>query len=53
MNKVCGTLMFFLPFIVNTKYLLPYALIILAVAYVSVFDEIHYILRDGGKPSYS
>lgn len=44
-NKITGVLMFLLPFVVNTKYLVYYSLVVLAVGYTSVIDEIIYIIN--------
>ena len=46
LNKINGTLMFLLPFTVNSKFLLPYSLLILLIAYISTFDEIRCILKN-------
>ena len=45
LNKITGGLMFVLPFTVRTRFLVPYSLLILLVAYISAFDEICYILK--------
>lgn len=42
LNKLTGFMMFLLPYFVPTKYLLAYALAIIAVAYISEIDEIIY-----------
>ena len=43
-NKATGTLMFFLPFFVETKFLIPYSLLILTVAYIAAAEEILHLL---------
>ena len=45
LNKVTGLLMFLLPMMLKTPILLYYSLSILAIAYVSLFDELYYIFR--------
>ncbi len=45
LNKITGLLMFLLPFVVRTPYLLYYSLLILTLAYISLVDEAGYIIR--------
>ena len=45
-NKMTGLSMFFLPFVVNGKILVPFSLVILVIAYASTFEEIIYIIRN-------
>ena len=45
-NKLTGLLMFFLPFTVSNRYLIPYSLFILFVAFTAIFDEAIYIVRN-------
>jgi len=44
-NKITGFLMFLLPFMVKKNILVIYSLLVLAVAYFSVFEEIFHLLR--------
>ena len=44
-NKIITGMMFFLPFMTLTDYLIPYCLAILAVGFYSNFDEIMYIRK--------
>lgn len=44
-NKMTGLLVFFIPFVIKTPYMLIYSIAILIVAYYSVFDEVLYIRR--------
>ncbi len=43
LNKVTGLLVFLLPMMLKTPYLLYYSLLILLIAYISLFDEVCYI----------
>ena len=45
-NKVTSFMMFFLPFVVESRFLTPYSLMILLVAFVSNFEEIIYIAQN-------
>ena len=44
-NKIITGLMFFLPFMILTRYLTVYCLIVLTIAFYSNFDEIMYIKK--------
>ena len=46
LNKIVGALMFGLVFVLNTKYLLYYSCIILAIAYTSLILEVIYTIKD-------
>ncbi|MBQ6559267.1 MAG: CDP-alcohol phosphatidyltransferase family protein [Erysipelotrichaceae bacterium] len=43
LNKATGLLLFLLPMMLKTSYLLYYSLFILLIAYISLFDELRYI----------
>ena len=43
-NKATATMMFFLPFFIKTKFLIPYSLLILTVAYIAAGEEILHLL---------
>ena len=43
LNKITGLLVFLLPMMLKTPYLLYYSLLILLIAYISLFDEVRYI----------
>ena len=45
LNKITSVMMFLLPFTVKTPYLTAYSLSILAVAYISIFEEATYIMK--------
>ena len=45
-NKVTSALMFALPFTVESRFLVPYSLVILAAAFIADFEEICFIIRD-------
>ncbi len=45
-NKITSFMMFFLPFVVESRFLTPYSLMILLVAFVSNFEEIIYIAQN-------
>ena len=45
LNKTTGLLLFLLPMMLKTPVMLYYSLLILAIAYVSFFDELYYIFR--------
>lgn len=44
-NKTVGGLMFFLPFVVKSSYLLPYSLTVLSIAFISTINEIINLAR--------
>ena len=46
LNKIVGALMFGLPFVLNTKYLLYYSFLILIIAYISLTLEIIYTIKN-------
>lgn len=46
LNKITSFLLFFLPFTVDTGYMLPYALLILTVGYISNIEEIIYLIKN-------
>ena len=43
LNKITGLLLFLLPMMLKTPVMLYYSLLLLAIAYISLFDEIHYV----------
>lgn len=45
LNKVTGAFMFALPFVLKTPYLIHYSLLVLLISYISVFDEIIFIIN--------
>ncbi|MBR4461040.1 MAG: CDP-alcohol phosphatidyltransferase family protein [Erysipelotrichaceae bacterium] len=45
LNKLTGLLLFLLPMILKTPYLLYYSLFVLLIAYISLFDEIRYLFK--------
>lgn len=45
LNKVTGFMMFLLPFMVHTPYLVIYSICVLVVGYTAVFDEIRFIIK--------
>ncbi len=45
-NKVTGFMMFVLPFVVETRFLIPYSLMVLLVAFTADFEEIFHIIRN-------
>ena len=45
LNKVTGAFMFALPFVLKTPYLIYYSLLVLLISYISVFDEIIFIIN--------
>ena len=45
-NKITSFMMFFLPFVVESRFLTPYSLMVLLAAFVSNFEEIIYIAQN-------
>jgi len=46
LNKLTGFLMFLLPLVVGSPYLIHYSYLVLAIAYISEYDEIMYIIKN-------
>ena len=45
-NKATGFLMFMLPFVVKTQYLVPYSYLVLALAYIAEIEEFVFLIKE-------
>lgn len=48
-NKITGLALFLIPFLLNSKYFIYYALFVLLIGYVSTIDELLYIIKINKK----